>query len=402
MLNKHIVHILLILYTISSCTNKNFKDFTYKKKSALLLYMIADNNLDYYAVQNINELEQGVYSTFGTNQSIYVYIDRTKDREKPLLYQVVADTLPLIRSKIEYAYPEVNSADPNEFKNILNDIILLTKSRNEKLRGLILWSHGSSWLPIGNRLTSLRGEIDVNKSKLMRTFGLDKNTCSKGDSEMSILDLSNALKGNNFEYLIFGACLMGSIEVAYELKNNFEYIIASPTEILASGFPYKDIIPLLGKDEIDYKSICDTYVNNYESKKGILKSASISLIKTRHLELLSEALKPFITKKTLKKAFENSIQYELSHSDILFDINSIIDEIEDNKTRKKLSNILEDIIIYHKHTKYFFHTIPLSKTGGLNIFIPNKFIKNESVEFQFYRKLSWAKDTGLSNFNITN
>ncbi|GHV89124.1 hypothetical protein AGMMS50267_14840 [Spirochaetia bacterium] len=41
---------------------------------ATLIYMIADNNLDYYAMANIKQMEQGIPDDTETN--IFVFIDR--------------------------------------------------------------------------------------------------------------------------------------------------------------------------------------------------------------------------------------------------------------------------------------------------------------------------------------
>lgn len=32
---------------------------------------------------------------------------------------------------------------------------------------------------------------------------------------------------------------MGGIEVAYELRNKTDYMIASPAEVISNGFPYE-------------------------------------------------------------------------------------------------------------------------------------------------------------------
>ena len=55
---------------------------------------------------------------------------------------------------------------------------------------------------------------------------------------MEITELAAALP-HNYEFILFDCCLMGGIEVAYEFKDKCEYMLFSPTEILADGFPYE-------------------------------------------------------------------------------------------------------------------------------------------------------------------
>lgn len=60
---------------------------------------------------------------------------------------------------------------------------------------------------------------------------------------------------------------MEAIEVFYELKNSVDFFIASPSEILADGFPYDKIIPRMTEEEVDLKGICSDFYNYYNQKK---------------------------------------------------------------------------------------------------------------------------------------
>ena len=44
--------------------------------------------------------------------------------------------------------------------------------------------------------------------------------------------------GIHFDYILFDACLMSQVEVAYELRNAADYLILSPAEVMSAGFPY--------------------------------------------------------------------------------------------------------------------------------------------------------------------
>lgn len=197
------------------------------KSKAVLVYMVADNDLDFYATGNINEMETYMAENQETG-SIYVYIDRAKNRKTahPVLYQISADTTAKINSKILNVYPEKNSASEQNFRNILDEVHSITITKNEHLRGLVLWSHGSAWLSNSYSLSS-------NRATAVKSFGLDQT--DENDisfhSEMNIKKLATSLNGYHFDFLLFDACFMASVEVFYELKNNFDYIIASPTEV---------------------------------------------------------------------------------------------------------------------------------------------------------------------------
>ena len=65
------------------------------------------------------------------------------------------DTDPVV-SEIIKVYPEQNSASTEIFIEILNDVISFAKEADEQIKGLVLWSHGSAWLPYSNILNSER------------------------------------------------------------------------------------------------------------------------------------------------------------------------------------------------------------------------------------------------------
>lgn len=75
------------------------------------------------------------------------------------------------------------------------------------------------------------------------------------------------------EYILFDDCYMASVEVAYDLKEVTDYLIASPCEIMAYGMPYAEIGPhLLGK--VDYESICDAFYEFYKNYEECLAGQS--------------------------------------------------------------------------------------------------------------------------------
>ena len=45
--------------------------------------MAADNDLDYFAIQNINQMERG-FSENQISNGVYVYVDRVKNRKTSL------------------------------------------------------------------------------------------------------------------------------------------------------------------------------------------------------------------------------------------------------------------------------------------------------------------------------
>lgn len=64
-------------------------------------------------------------------------------------------------------------------------------------------------------------------------------------------------------FVFFDCCLMQDIDVAYQLRNYIDYIIAPVSETPAAGAPYKDITPLLSI--ADPETLCDTILTTYQT-----------------------------------------------------------------------------------------------------------------------------------------
>lgn len=86
------------------------------------------------------------------------------------------------------------------------------------------------------------------------------------ETQIETTDLADAMAdaGLHTEYILFDACYMSSVEVAYELKDVTHYLIASPTEVISYGFPYFTMGKhLLGTP--NYKGIADSFISFYSS-----------------------------------------------------------------------------------------------------------------------------------------
>lgn len=91
--------------------------------------------------------------------------------------------------------------------------------------------------------------------------------------KINIPDLSKALaqSGIHFDYILFGACLMSQVEVAYELRNAADYLILSPAEVMSAGFPYFKMTKyLLSADNSEQSAIniAKDFIDYY--KKNII------------------------------------------------------------------------------------------------------------------------------------
>ena len=144
--------------------------------------------------------------------------------------------------------------------------------------GMVVGCHGLAWVPVQgqrNARKKLGSQERIDKegepNDLMH-FEVQGPVTTRfiggtyPETQIETTDLADAMADAGFhtEYILFDACYMSSVEVAYELKDVTHYLIASPTEVLSYGFPYITMGKhLLGTP--NYKGIADSFISFYSS-----------------------------------------------------------------------------------------------------------------------------------------
>jgi clostripain-related protein len=367
--------LLLIGLILLSCSKNNDEPET-TPYEITLVYMIADNDLATYALNDLNEMERGF--TANGRDKLLVYIDSNTSTalpSHPVLLEIVPDSTEAIQSKIIYTYPEQNSADKTVLSNVLKDVFSYYKGRVQT-KGLILWSHGNAWLPNSYTIaTENKGEVAI------KAFGKDMNP---KEGALELPDLAEALRSYHFQYILFDACFMGSIEVLYELRHNADYFIASPAEILADGFPYHLTLPyLIGKTQLEKAT--EAYYTYYKAQEGVRQSATITLVASRYLDTFADLCAQLPTFSSLPLA--ELQQYSRNNERYLFDLKQILLL---NGAKTNLNTLWQELCPIEKHTSQFANIV-LSNCNGLSVYLLGK---NEALN-HYYKKLAWYKATKL-------
>lgn len=179
----HLLTYISVILMIKGCTDKsNYQ--SKENKRVVLVYMVADNNLDYFAIEDINEMEEGLMES--PDEDLIVYLDRGMggSPSHPYLLKINPDSTEQIVSKIIMTYPEQISTNKAVFDRVLKDAFSLYE-HNKK--ALVLWSHGNAWLPKDVSILSNRDKIldDTTKS-----YALDE---SNGENRMDIIELADTI-----------------------------------------------------------------------------------------------------------------------------------------------------------------------------------------------------------------
>ena len=360
---KELTKIMIFIFLSGCVTEKS--EIPEEQPVAILLYMVADNNLNYFANLDVAELKAGWRSN--PKYKPLVYLDGLSSPKHPILFTFNRDSFYQDSIQILKTYPEQNSASSLSMAQVILDAKNFLPNHRWRL---ILWSHGSAWLPNSSALSSGKDRIltdPITEKILTKSYGLDQT------EEMSIIDLQRGIAPHFFEWIGFDACYMGNVETLYQLRNHTDYFIASPTEVLSTGFPYTKIYSYLFLDDSKESTlkIAETYLSHYQSKQGVFQSASIGVTLSKSLEDVREA---FFNQKLDFSNSDQWLQYDIHQQKLLFDLGEQIG-----------SSFLSETVLFHGNTSKFLSTLDLTNSSGLSVSIPY-FIPKLKTD---YEKLSW-------------
>lgn len=402
MINRIIKTIAILLAAIASVSCEDFLAELFPAPSVptrnvLLLYSAGYNNLASYLRDDIKDLESGwlpakknsadivlVYSHFPTQgystPTSPALVRLTSDKEG----KAVRDTL--------VVYPEGTISSSAEQ---LETVLTYIKDNFDSERyGMVFSSHATGYLP-SEYYTKEDEALSQQKS-----IGQD-HVVTDGIQTSYEIELSDFAKAipMHLDYILFDACLMGGVEVAYELKDVVGKVGFSQTEVLAEGFCYSTLTQsLLLQEEPDVQKVCDDYFQQYDVQSGIYRSATISLIDCGNMNTLAEVCSRLFEKyadEISNVNAKNVQRFYRSGKHWFYDLESILinAKITDEEL-EELHYALNQCVLYKAHTPSFMNEFNIHIFSGLSMYLPNQGTKSLN---DFYKSLKWNQDTGLVN-----
>lgn len=360
-----IKYLLIFCYVLAGCHKDGPEPVRWADRT-VLVYMVAENSLNGWTTQNLDRM----LKTFQGEGNLLVYID-SYDGD-PRLVKLVMNDNGIASAETVKTYQERNSASPDILKQTINEVCVEYPASSY---GLVLWSHGTGWLP------------STSKS---RAFGQD------GNNWMELNGLASALPDDRFDFIMFDACYMGAVEVAYALRNKTKYLISSPTEIWEDGFPYDEVVGDWWGGEEGYREVCRKYYDFYNSRSGIYQSGTISLVKTESMDALAEATRVILEGKEeqIANLDRSAVQRidrtgSLNWSEILYDFDDYISHLSPTAGQyDAFSREFAKVVLYEAHTSSYGNQIFYQKFSGLSSYIPQS---KQTWLNTFYADLEWTK-----------
>ena len=388
----------------------------------MLLYSAGFNNLSSYLKGDIEELKRGSFPTSKDEDVVLVYSHFPTSSgyntpSSPTLVRLTSTKDNVVHADTLVRFPDSSiSSSAAQIETVLSYI---NETFPAQSYGMIFSSHATGYLPAGyyqapdknsniiewsagtgRRLTAvpyIEPEYDPTLP-MVKSIGQDQvGTYGAYVSyEMNLNDFAAAIP-MHLDYLLFDACLMGGIEVAYELREKVGKIGFSQTEVLADGFCYENLTThLLGGEVPDLVSVCTDYFNQYEVQSGVYQSATISLIDCSKLTPLAEICKDLFNRyqdglmilnpDKVQRFYRMGKHWFYDLESIL--VNAGISDVE----LEELHGALDECVIYKAHTPKFMSDFDIHTFSGFSMYLPCQ--GSESLD-TFYKTLEWNKDTGL-------
>jgi len=374
-------------------------DWLFGKQPAewtIMVFINGKNNLEPYAIKDINEMEM-----VGSSKKINIVVEvgRIKgydtsngDWKGTRLYLIKKDAdTSKINSKL---VKEMGKVDMGDYRSLGAFGKWAKEKYPAKKYMLIVWNHGSGWEKGGERIITKGISYDEETGNHINTpqLGLALQEMGKVD--------------------VYGsdACLMQMAEVVYEIKDSADYIVGSEETEPGDGYTYNTFLgPVAARPAMTPAELAKVAVNAYSdhyqaqntgSTQSLIKSASIPKLLT-----LSNAFAYAVTqageKDLAKKAREGAVKFAIPENKDLYDfVRQIVAGAKsaDVKTKgQALMTFITSELVMHNRTNndpggYWSGPVDYSKSKGIAAYIPAG--KTDAG----YVNLKWAKYSNWDEF----
>ena len=382
------------------------------------------NNLSSAISQDIKDLSQGYVPGNAVDDNyLFVYSHLSNGnyntKTSPCLERIYKDTDGnIVKKKLLELERGTIACEGERIREVLE--FLQQKYPEIESFGVLMSSHGTGWTPPGYCTTGYKNEgnsdvIEWRRSAFPETYlsgeylyepvpgvksmgytvtGVNPTVAYETD----IREIADLLPFK-LDYIIFDACFMGGVEVAYQFRDKCRYMCFSQTEILSDGMDYTTMISdLLSGNSADLVSLATNYFNHYDTASGPKRSATISVVDCTKLDALAAVCRDLFRRYDISKDKVNESKLQkyfhyVNHA-WFYDLFSIAEAAGASETElSDLQWALDCCMEYKAATPIFaLYGFPIRVHSGLSMYLPETERKNLN---SYYSALDWNKVTGL-------
>lgn len=398
--------------TFTGCSEEAFDTDSVNKQTILVFYpwtgSKSSTGLLGYLQNNIDSICDGIIDRKGLNNSrVLVFLSDKYNHSTLYDLQYNATTKSVDRVPLK-EYEGASYASAEGIADIMNEVKTKASALNY---ALIVGVHGCGWTyasdwsrypyyarpsvtrPRDNNFSGIQFGPDPN-APLTRFFG----SVSLAENAMDISTLAEGIResGLKMQYILFDACYMSNIETAYELKDVTNYMIASGSEIMAAGLPYRSMWSYLNSPTPNYSSIVSTSVNFYKNSSAPF--CNLAAIDCRQVEKLAGVMKDINAEYQLSASVSlDSIQHlDGFRPNLFYDLETYVDSLHPSgylldqfKSQLKLTIKASDHTDEAYTCIYNSDSFKIKNYCGITISDPSQ----HSVAIKGREKTGWWKAT---------
>ena len=398
--------------TFTSCSEEAFDTDSVNKQTILVFYpwtgSQSSTGLLGYLQNNIDSICDGIIDRKGLNNSrVLVFLSDKYNHSTLYDLQYNATTKSVDRVPLK-EYEGASYASAEGIADIMNEVKTQASALNY---ALIVGVHGCGWTyasdwsrypyyarpsvtrPRDNNFSGIQFGPDPN-APLTRFFG----SVSLAENAMDISTLAEGIResGLKMQYILFDACYMSNIETAYELKDVTNYMIASGSEIMAAGLPYRSMWSYLNSATPNYSGIVSTSVNFYKNSSAPF--CNLAAIDCRQVEKLASVMKEINAQYQLSASVSlDSIQHlDGFRPNLFYDLETYVDSLHPSgylldqfKSQLKLTIKASDHADEAYTCIYSSDSFKIKNYCGITISDPSQ----HSVAIKGREKTGWWKAT---------
>ena len=357
----------------------------------LLVYLMAENNISYYLKNDFDEIKNAAYD-LPDDARLFVFFDNSDVERLPALYQFHSYNNRLVENVAYEFENDVCSSDTTVLGQVM-DIIF--KDYPTEAFDLVMGSHADGWI------------TNQAKSSVSRWIGIDNEENSlKNDitTTIEVKELAELLERMpvKVDRLMFDACLMQGVEVAYTLRNVVNWIIASPAEIPADGAPYDKVVPEFFKPSSGVEGIMCEYKKAYDDNKGY--AAVLSAVCTSYMQELADVTCRYVEEYFNANSANNysaCIAYVPGKAPAYYDMNSVmkmlLDEIDYDEWKAVFNKAVPYIMVSNSRRVWSDIAKQIvvvgDDCGAVSAYFPQNKSQNKAVNEDF-RNTEWYSAAG--------
>ena len=399
--------------TFTGCSEEAFDTDSVNKQTILVFYPWTGSKsytgLLGYLQNNIDSICDGIIDRKGLNNSrVLVFLSDKYNHSTLYDLQYNATTKSVDRVSLK-EYEGASYASAEGIADILNEVKTKASALNY---ALIVGVHGCGWTyasdwsrypyyarpsvtrPSDNNFSGIQFGPDPN-APLTRFFG----SVSLAENAMDISTLAEGIResGLKMQYILFDACYMSNIETAYELKDVTNYMIASGSEIMAAGLPYRSMWSYLNSPTPNYSGIVSTSVNFYKNNSSA-PFCNLAAIDCRQVEKLASVMKDINAENQLQASVNlDSIQHlDGFRPNLFYDLETYVDSLRPSgylldqfKSQLKLTIKASDHTDEAYTCIYSSDSFKIKNYCGITVSDPSQ----HSVAIKGREKTGWWKAT---------